>query len=169
MEEVMNYRVGQILFLISQSNNVIPVQVIEEISKTSLAGKELTYNIAFPNEERTISDVKKVKGKLFTSRDDVKKYMFDNTKNAINQLIANADKLCKEVFHIEVETSKKDNINDDIESAIEQIETGNIQSEDINTVVKNMQQNNNNDKIIVDIGNGVKARMAVSEYEKLGV
>tara|TARA_R110002153_G_scaffold119238_3_gene264239 strand:+ start:15265 stop:15774 length:510 start_codon:yes stop_codon:yes gene_type:complete len=169
MEEVMNYRVGQILFLISQSNNVIPVQVIEEISKTSLAGKELTYNIVFPNEERTISDVKKVKGKLFTSRDDVKKYMFDNTKNAINQLIANADKLCKEVFHIEVETSKKDNINDDIESAIEQIETGNIQSEDINTVVKNMQQNNNNDKIIVDIGNGVKARMAVSEYEKLGV
>lgn len=165
----MNYRVGQILFLISQSNNVIPVQVIEEISKTSLAGKELTYNIVFPNEERTISDVKKVKGKLFTSRDDVKKYMFDNTKNAINQLIANADKLCKEVFHIEVETSKKDNINDDIESAIEQIETGNIQSEDINTVVKNMQQNNNNDKIIVDIGNGVKARMAVSEYEKLGV
>lgn len=165
----MNYRVGQILFLISQSNNVIPVQVIEEISKTSLAGKELTYNIVFPNEERTISDVKKVKGKLFTSRDDVKKYMFDNTKNAINQLIANADKLCKEVFHIEVETSKKDNINDDIESAIEQIETGNIQSEDINTVVKNMQQNNNNDKIIVDMGNGVKGRMDISEYEKLGV
>ena len=40
---MQNYQVGQILFLITDSTKVIPIQVFEEVTRTTLSGKEKTY------------------------------------------------------------------------------------------------------------------------------
>ena len=45
----MNYRVGQILFLIADASKVVPIQVVEEVIRTTLEGKEKTYMIRYLN------------------------------------------------------------------------------------------------------------------------
>lgn len=168
----MNYRVGQVLFLISQSNKVIPVQIIEEISKTTLAGKELTYNLVFPNAEKTVIDIKKVKGQLFNSKEEVKEYMLENTRNAINQLVNDADELCKQAFNVDLEKDDTENIEEFVETAIEQIEqikTVQSKKKTNKEIIQDKQPIINDDIIKVDLGGGQIGRMKRSEAEKLGL
>ena len=37
---MQQYRVGQILFLIADASKVVPIQVVEEVIRTTLEGKE---------------------------------------------------------------------------------------------------------------------------------
>ena len=91
---VMNqYQVGQILYLISDASRVIPIQVIEEVVRTTLSGRELTYNIKFPDKKQTVIDIKKVKGELFESQTLAKNYMINNATQAINQMIETAEEI----------------------------------------------------------------------------
>ena len=96
---MQQYRVGQILFLIADASKVVPIQVIEEVIRTTLEGKEKTYIIKFPNKNGTTADIKKVKGELFKSKDEVKKYMIDNAKNAIEQMVALAEEMSINIFN----------------------------------------------------------------------
>ena len=75
---MQQYRVGQILFLIADASKVVPIQVVEEVIRTTLDGKEKTYIIKFPDKKETTADIKKVKGELFKSKDEVKKHMINN-------------------------------------------------------------------------------------------
>ena len=89
-----NYKVGQVLYMTSvKSLNIIPVQVVEEVIRTSLSGKEKTYMIMLPDEEKTTLDIKSVKGLLFETKKAVKHYMMKNTETAIDKIIENAYKL----------------------------------------------------------------------------
>ena len=92
----MNYRVGQILFLIADASKVVPIQVIEEVIRTTLKGKEKTYIVKFPDKKETTADIKKIKGQLFNSREEVKNFMFNNAKSAIEQIEASRLALSEE-------------------------------------------------------------------------
>ena len=72
---MQQYHVGQILFLIADASKVVPIQVVEEVIRTTLEGKEKTYIIKFPDKNGTSVDIKKVKGELFKSKDEVKNYI----------------------------------------------------------------------------------------------
>ena len=61
---MQQYRVGQILFLIADASKVVPIQVVEEVIRTTLDGKEKTYVVKFPDKKATTVDIKKVKGCL---------------------------------------------------------------------------------------------------------
>ena len=54
---MQNYRVGQILFLIADTSKVLPIQVIEEVIRTTLEGKEKTYIIRFENLQQDFNFV----------------------------------------------------------------------------------------------------------------
>jgi hypothetical protein len=96
---MQQYRVGQILFLIADASKVVPIQVVEEVIRTTLDGKEKTYIVKFPNKKETTADIKKVKGELFMSKDEVKNYMIDNAKNAIEQMVALAEEMSINIFN----------------------------------------------------------------------
>ena len=97
---MQKYRVGQILFLIADASKVVPIQVVEEVIRTTLEGKEKTYIIKFPNKEETTADIKKVKGELFQSKDEVKNYMINNAKNAISQMVSLAEEMSINIFNV---------------------------------------------------------------------
>ena len=140
---MVNYKVGQILFMTSEkSMKIIPVQVVEEVVRTTLDGKEQTYMIMFPNKDKTVGDIAHIKGMLFTSKEEVKSYMIENTEKAINAMIETAEKLKYSVFNVQKENKPK------------------MQE-------KNMQSNINNNIITVDLGNGVKAKMSTKDLEKV--
>ena len=155
----MEYRVGQVLFLITVKNKVIPLQIVEEVTKVTMAGKTKTYNVLFPNKERSVAEITKLKGDIFPSKKEVKDFMIKNTLSAINTIIDEADQLSKKVFNI-VETETDDTGEIDVDSVMENAAT--IES-------TNMQPSMPDDIILVDLGNGQKARMKRSETEKLGV
>ena len=85
---MQQYRVGQILFLIADASKVVPIQVVEEVIRTTLEGKEKTHIVKFRDKKGTTADIKKVKGALFTSKDEVRSYMIDNAKYAIEQMVS---------------------------------------------------------------------------------
>ena len=130
------YEVGQILYMTSsKSFKIIPIQVVEEVVRTTIAGKEKTYMVCFPNKEKTISDIKKIKTPIFKTITAVEEHLIENTKKAIKQLIAEADIIKNDAF-------------------------GSTKKIDESTIEEPVQQNNPDDIIKVDLGNGQVGRIS---------
>ena len=137
---MQNYRVAQILFLIADASKVLPIQVIEEVIRTTLEGKEKTYIIKFPDKKETSADIKKIKGNIFISRSDVETYMIDNAKSAIQQMVLHAEEMSINIFN-----SHPNNVHLEEKS-------DNITKED--SKVEKVQPINDDGIIRVDLGNG---------------
>jgi len=146
----MDYQVGQILYICNENKmNIFPIQVVEEIIKTTLNGKERTYIVMLPDKEKTKFDITKVKDSLFTSLEAVRNHMIDNATNAINSMAKTANDLGNKVFVV----NKKELIDNIVEKP--------TQNEN------NVQVNANDDIIMVDLGNGVKAKMNTKNLKKV--
>ena len=144
-----DYFVGQLLYLVPVNKlNIIPLQIIEKITRNTINGNEVTYLAQFPNKDKTIVDVKKIKGQLYGDESNLRNMMIKNATDAIDGLILNAKNIQKEVF---VMTNEQDT----------QIKNNNVPE---NTDV---QVETNNDIIMVDLGNGVKAKMNTSNLDKV--
>ena len=131
MEE---YEVGQILYMTStKSFKIIPIQVVEEVIRTTITGKEKTYMVCFPDKEKTVTDIKKIKTAIFKTVSAVEAHLIDNTKKAIKQLIKEADIIKNDAFG-----ATKDIVKETQDNISEQL----------------VQQNSNDDIIKVDLGNG---------------
>jgi hypothetical protein len=147
-----NYKVGQVLYLIKvEQQRILPVQVVEEVIRTTVDGKEKTYSIKFPDKKETVVDISRINGILYESTQELQLYMINNAKNAIQGMIENAVDLSsifkKVVVHEEVKTKNKINKVDNSE---------------------NVQNNINEDIIKVEIANGKFANLKSSELKKLG-
>ena len=139
----MNYTVGQLLYLLStKTMKVFPVQVVEEIIKKTIDGAKTNYTVMLPDKEKTRVDLSELEVNTFTDLDLCKKFMLKNAEASINGVLKNAEAVEK-VFKVKKVIKPTEEI---IESV----------------------QNEESDGIInVDIGGGLKARVNVSELEKL--
>ena len=143
----MEYKVGQILYMTNTKNlKIIPVQVIEEVTRTTLSGIEKTYMVQFPDSKKTIADISSLKGDFFQDVETLRTVMIQNATNSINKMITVANVLAKEEYNFHEEVSEEKNIVQNDNSV--QVET-------------------NNDIILVDLGNGVKAKMNTKELDKV--
>ena len=139
----MEYKVGQILYICDESRmKIIPIQVVEEVVRTTITGIEKNYMIMFPDTKRSTASIDKVKGKLFNDPDTVQEYMIKNASDAIKRMRGAAEALRDEAFTLQQENNDSQ-ISNDV-----QVET-------------------NNDIIMVDLGNGAKAKMNTSLLEKV--
>ena len=155
---MQQYRVGQILFLIADASKVVPIQIVEEVIRTTLDGKEKTHIIKFPDKKGTTVDIKKVKGELFTSKDAVKNYMIDNAKSAIEQMVTLAEEMSINVFNAS-----------SYETPIHESEVQEIVTLDNNVEEKQEVQPVDNDGIIrVDLGNGKYGKINVDNLNNAG-
>jgi len=158
-----NYSVGQILFLIA-NNKVIPVQVIEEVIRTTLDGKDKTYIVKFPDKDGTTSDVKKLKSELFESPKAVRKFMVDNATKAIDDMLYVCEELSINSFGQKYDSAPAANVEYKLNnSALNEYEE--IIDDKINQEV---QQEKINDIITVDLGNGKFGKIKSNEFEKAG-
>mgnify|MGYP003660088311 CR=1 FL=1 len=142
------YEVGQILYMTSsKSFKIIPIQVVEEVVRTTISGKEKTYMICFPDNEKTVTDINKLKGKIFKTINAIEAHLIDNTKTAIKQLIKEAELIKNDAF-----------------GSIKKID------EVIDEVIADdpMQQSNPDDIIKVDLGNGQIGRISKKQIPILG-
>jgi hypothetical protein len=148
---MQNYQVGQILFFIADSSKVIPIQVIEEVVRTTLAGKEKTYIAKLPDKKATTVDIKKLQGHLFNSKEEASTFMMKNANEAITHMIDQAAKIALEIYKQEVK-----------EDVVEPLETS------FKHLVK-VQPDEEDDIIKVDLGNGKFGKMSVANLNQAGV
>jgi hypothetical protein len=154
----MKYRVGQILFLIADASKVVPIQVVEEVIRTTLEGKEKTYIVKFPDKKETTADIKKVKGKLFNSKDEVKSYMIENAKNAIEQMVTLAEEMSINIFNA---SSYDTPVLDNLPQTPDKIESNDVEEQEVQPL--------EDDGIIrVDLGNGKYGKINVDNLNNAG-
>ena len=136
-----HYEVGQILYTTSSSSfKVIPIQVVEEVIRTTIKGKEKTYMISFPDAKKTVVDIKKIKGQIFKTAKGVEEYLLENTKAAIKDLLKEADIVKSDAFGVSTVPSEEKELKDNI-----------------------VQQGEQEDIIKVDLGDGIVGRLPKSQ------
>lgn len=145
------YKVGQILFLIGESTTkIIPVQVVEEVVRTTLTGKEKTYTILLPDHDQTTVDIQSIKGEVFDSKDVLKKNMIKNATAAIDNMIQVATEMQIQAFGepepLPTPTPKRTR----------------------GRPRKKVQKEKNDDIIKVQLGNGQVGNLSVKDLEKAG-
>ena len=139
------YSVGQILLVVNtKSFKIIPVQVVEEVIRTTIDGKKKTYMIMFPNKDKTVVDISDINFEIFRSEDEVKAFLLDNTRRAVEELIRSAHSIRDSAFAVakieeDMTLSKDDKPSDDQDGTID-----------------------------VDLGNGTVAKMKVNDLRKGG-
>ena len=154
------YRVGQILYLIgSQTAKILPVQIVEEVVRTTITGKNKSYTALLPDSKKSVCDVSELKGRIFTCKDAVRKYMINNAINAIVHMLASCNEVCNKHFEEikEVVIEPKSDAIIDIVAEANRIKVKN------NSARKNMQGVNKEGIIKVDLGNGQIAKMNLGD------
>jgi hypothetical protein len=145
----MSYQVGQILYMCDENKmKIIPLQVVEEITRTSLKnGKEKNYIVMFPDTKKTHVNLSSINHKIFKEINKVEETMIKNATDAIKRMRKAAELLSNSVFK-------------------QQQQPPAVISETIQNDA-HVQVETNNDIITVDLGNGVKAKMNSSTLEKV--
>jgi predicted transcriptional regulator len=147
---MVKYKVGQILYMASKKSfKIIPVQVVEEVIRTTVNGRIKTYMIMFPDNGNTIIDIENIKSDLFKTEKEIKDHMIKNATKAIEELIVTANELKNQKFPTnQPEPSSKENIADEL--------------------LENVNEAEDSDTINVDLGNGTVAKMNVNNLMKVG-
>lgn len=87
----MAYQVGQILYVINHdSTQVVPIQVIEQVTRRTLAGEEVSYMITVPGKTVKPAALDKIKGEIFVSLEETRDYLRNNALAAIENVITRA-------------------------------------------------------------------------------
>ena len=153
----MNYDVGQILFLISDANKVVPIQVVEEVVRTTLSGKEKTYIIQFPDKKRSQADINKIKGRLFNSDTEVQEFMLSNARQAIESMVEQAKEISLNVFNVAIENK----------SALLSYEQPPVK-DNLEVIEEKVQPVKDDGIIRVDLGNGKFGKIKTKELNNAG-
>lgn len=84
------YDIGQVVYVVSsKSQQVIPVQVVERIVKSTLNGEEIIYKVLGPKGEGP-HDLRKLDGELFTDPNVVLHALQTKATNAVNKMVNTA-------------------------------------------------------------------------------
>ena len=141
------YEVGQVLYTINnERKSIIPIRVIEQVIKKSIDGETIEYTVEVPgkagNKKTNISMFKN----LFLSLEEVQSFLLNNAKKEVNRLIERAEAINEKYFNL----IKKEKQN-----------TGEI----LETVENNVACKNNNESVIIDLGNGQKGNISINNIK----
>lgn len=137
----MHYNVGQILYVILEQQTVVyPVQVIEEITKKTLNSAdgqislEVDYLLKMGGNKPKNTYLSAIKGEIFESSDLAKSVLIDRATKSISRHIENS-----------------------IKKATEWYGAGAPEEEIIEA-----PQNDIDEAALIDLGNGLKARVRMN-------
>ena len=139
----MNFNVGQILYLLSNKTmKLVPVLVTEEVTRKSLEGEKISYNVMLPGKKRSNVSLDSIDAIAFGSIDELRAFMFKNAKRSINEMIE------KTIFVANKEL-KSNSESDVVDNSITK------------ESIRSISKSGNDENIIVDLGDGTKASIKV--------
>lgn len=88
----MTYEVGQVLYVVSRrKNDVIPVQIVEELTSKTLKGEEKTYRVKV-GDDKNVATIDQVDGEIFKSPQEVVDTLSERATASIKRLVDDAVK-----------------------------------------------------------------------------
>ena len=160
----MAYKVGQILYLLSEKTlKVIPVQIVEEIVRNTLEGREIAYMVSMPNKQRSVVSLDDVNAKIFIDASSLEAFMIDNAKKSITHLLNEALRF-QEIF-TPVKAQEEESIAKESKKSTKTTKRGRPRKKP----AKSVQTEEEKSKIKVDLGNGIKANVSVEDLDHLGL
>ena len=153
----MSYTVGQIVYLLSKKDvKVFPAQIIEEIKRKTISEEMISYIVKLPDKDGTEVLIDEITAEVFTSIEDLEKKMLDNASRQIRSFLDNAKKL-ESVFvkvqEAEVPEEKKKEEPKKRRGRRKKAQAAEEQE----------------DKVSIDLGNGMTAKMSMSEIDQINV
>ena len=152
---MINYEVGQVVYLLNQKSlKIVPALIVEEITRKTVSDSITEYVIEMPDKNASRVKLSAVSSKIFNDVELLRQHMLDNTRMSVEKLIESAiemkdskfggnfvnkdapDKKSKEI--LDVFSSKSDNTtNLNVEASVQ-----NSVKDVIMKVNKNISTNN---------------------------
>lgn len=152
----MKYHVGQVIYLLNEKNlKIIPCLITEELIKSSLEGKEVSYTVMLPGLKQKQIPLADTDMSKFSDLESARSFMYENAKTAINSMIDAASHFESEFFDDKKFTNDSDKIDPDDDFISEENNLVDVSQEELGEKVK------------VDIGNGIMANISVNDLEKI--
>lgn len=93
---MQSYEVGQIIYLLVKAEmKVIPVRVVEAITRRTLKGAETTYLVQLPDKNKTVSDLNDLDAEIYTDLNHVKQILLEHVTASIESTITRTQMLAK--------------------------------------------------------------------------
>ena len=91
---MMNYEVGQVIYLLSQKSlNIVPALIVEEVTRKTVDNSTTEYVVEMPNEKGTRAKLSSVTSIIFNDISELREHMLENTRKSVEELISNAIKI----------------------------------------------------------------------------
>lgn len=92
------YNIGEIIFVVSQkTQQVIPVQVVERIVKSTINGDEIIYKVIGPSGEGP-HDLNQIDGEMYVDPKIIREELRQKAIKAIDRMVDNAIKVANNNF-----------------------------------------------------------------------
>ena len=105
------YNVGEIIYsTIPESGKIVPLQVVEISIIKKIDSEETQYKVKLPTRTEKVYNLNKFP-KVFTSIDDIQEYLLNNAKNAIEQMVFEAEDLEQRYF---AKIQQVEKLNDEV-------------------------------------------------------
>jgi hypothetical protein len=150
-----------------KSFKILPVQIVEEVIRTTVDGTVKTYMLKFPDKKGTVVDISDVKAELFTTPSAIKSYMLGNAERAIDDLLVKAHELRSASFEEILEEPQEQHHTQELADDNEDVNGHQLTLPGLDRELEAIQ-NQDEGIINVDLGNGVMAKMDVETLSKVG-
>ena len=105
------YNVGDIIYsTIPESGKIVPLQIVEISIIKKIDSEETQYKVKLPTKTEKIYNLNKFP-KVFTSINDIQEYLLNNAKNAIEQMVFEAEDLEQRYF---AQIQRVEKLNDEV-------------------------------------------------------
>lgn len=142
------YKVGQILYTVLEDRfKVVPLKVSEQIITKTLEGETTNYKVIIPGPKKSKVDLSKVNN-VWDNQELLKDHLIKNAQNAINSMLEETNKAVQKYF--------PDN-EKDIDAC----------KNEITSDIINSEQNKEENSLMVDLGDGTKAKLNVSSLNNV--
>ena len=94
----MAYSIGQVLYVVSQkTQNIVPVQVVERIVKSTLRGDEVIYRVMGPKGEGP-HDLERIDGQIYTDPTAMRAEIRQKAVTAVDKMVDRSINVSNQVF-----------------------------------------------------------------------
>ena len=132
--------------MLKKQKQVIPVLVVEELTRKRVDGESFTYTVQLPDNKNTQVQLDKLDAVVFDTIDAVKESMLNTAAQTIEKIIVRAEKIKTEFF-----PHQQEEVDYQKEVYIPENDKGKI------------------DSMQVDLGNGVKGKLDISSLKQQGI
>ena len=142
---MINYEVGQVVYLLSQKTlNIVPALIVEEVTRKTVTDSTTEYVIEMPNEKGTRAKLSAVTSMVFSDITRLRDHMLDNTRKSVEKLISDAVSLKDVKFgenYIDnrIFESKSENISESLEK--NEINKKDVEEDNVENKNEKLMQN----------------------------